>query len=371
MSATESGEESQAKVTPKSKLSKKQAQQESQDSNQKGSGGLQKKRDREHSNSLKESVIYWQGNDEIPMSLQDTKQTLTEVMGLGTSFDVTFRQMSFGGHKTALLCLSGFTNTDVTDDILKRLTYLTSENLSTGVLSSFMNEYVPHIQVEEGNSLSESIEKVLEGLSVLFVEGENKVIIMDTRSYPSRSPAEPSIDRVVRGARDGFTETLLSNISLVRRRVRDPGLKYELFRVGRRTQTDVCVAYIDDIVDKTQVKSVIDKIKSIDIDGIPLADKQLEEAIIGGGWNPYPMVRYSERPDVVASNLLEGRVILFVDTSPIVIVLPTTFLIFVSMQRRIVRLLLWERTCGGSVSSVYLRPCFCCRYGCCLSFIQN
>lgn len=324
-SATESGEESQAKVTPKSKLSKKQAQQESQDSNKKGSSKLQKKRDREHSNSLKESVIYWQGNDEIPMSLQDTKQTLTEVMGLGTSFDVTFRQMSFGGHKTALLCLSGFTNTDVTDDILKRLTYLTSENLSTGVLSSFMNEYVPHIQVEEGNSLSESIEKVLEGLSVLFVEGENKVIIMDTRSYPSRSPAEPSIDRVVRGARDGFTETLLSNISLVRRRVRDPGLKYELFRVGRRTQTDVCVAYIDDIVDKTQVMSVIDKIKSIDIDGIPLADKQLEEAIIGGGWNPYPMVRYSERPDVVASNLLEGRVILFVDTSPIVIVLPTTF----------------------------------------------
>nr|WP_313641685.1 spore germination protein [Paenibacillus sp.] len=319
-------EESQAQGTSKSNLSKKQAQQESQDNtSKKGTSKLQKKRDSEHSNSLKESVIYWQGNDEISTSLQDTKQTLTEVMGLGTSFDVTFRQMSFGGHKTALLCLSGFTNTDVTDDILKRLTYLTSENLSTGVLSSFMNEYVPHIQVEEGNSLSESIEKVLEGLSVLFIEGENKVIIMDTRSYPSRSPAEPSIDRVVRGARDGFTETLLSNISLVRRRVRDPGLKYELFRVGRRTQTDVCVAYIDDIVDKTQVTSIIDKINSIDIDGIPLADKQLEEAIVGGGWNPYPMVRYSERPDVVASNLLEGRVILFVDTSPIVIVLPTTF----------------------------------------------
>jgi stage V sporulation protein AF len=325
-SATESGKESQAQVTPKSKPSKKKAQQELQDSsNQKGVSELQKKRDSERSDSLKQSVIYWQGNDEISLSLQDTKHTLTEVMGLGTSFDVTFREMSFGGHKTALLCLSGFTNTDVADEILKRLTYLTSENLSASVLSSFMNEYVPHIQVEEGNSLSESIEKVLEGLSVLFIEGENKVIIMDTRSYPSRSPDEPSIDRVVRGARDGFTETLLSNISLVRRRIRDPGLKYEIFQVGRRTQTDVCVAYIDDIVDKTQVKSVIDKITNIDIDGIPLADKQLEEAIIGGGWNPYPMVRYSERPDIVASNLLEGRVVIFVDTSPIVIVLPTTF----------------------------------------------
>lgn len=315
---TGTGEGSQAQPKP----SKKQAKQQTQN---KGKNKLQDKRDSEHSNSLKESVIYWQGNDHIPGSLQETKNTLTEVMGLGSSFDVTFREMSFGGHKTALLCLSGFTNEDVTDEILKRLTYLSSENLSAGVLGSFMNEYIPHIQVEEGSVLSECFDKVLKGMSALFIEGENKVILMDTRSYPMRSPDEPSIDRVVRGARDGFTETLLSNISLVRRRIRDPGLKLEMFQVGRRTRTDVCVAYIDDIVDKTQVTSVIDKINSIDIDGIPLADKQLEEAIIGGGWNPYPMVRYSERPDVVASNLLEGRVILFVDTSPIVIVLPTTF----------------------------------------------
>lgn len=312
--------------TESSESTKKETQQMSEGSSgPKGEDKLQQKRDTEYSNSVKESVVYWQGNDQIPTSLQDTKNTLTEVMGLGSSFDVTFREMSFGGHKTALLCLSGLTNEEVTDEILKRLTYLTSENLSSGVLTSFMNEYIPHIQVEEGAVLSECIDKVLKGMSALFIEGENTVILMDTREYPMRSPDEPSIDRVVRGARDGFTETLLSNIALVRRRIRDPGLKYEMLQVGRRTRTDVCVAYIDDIVDKTQVKAVMDKIKSIDIDGIPLADKQLEEAIIGGGWNPYPMVRYSERPDVVASNLLEGRVVLFVDTSPIVIVLPTTF----------------------------------------------
>jgi stage V sporulation protein AF len=319
-------QEAQSQITPKSKPSKKQAQQQSQNStNTEDKSPLQKKRDREHSNSLKESVVYWQGSDHISPSLQETKQTLTEVMGLGTSFDVTFREMSFGGHKTALLCLSGFTDSTVTDEILKRLTYLTSENLSVDVLSSFISEYIPHVQVEEGSALSECIDIVLMGMSALFIEGETRVILMDTRTYPMRNPEEPAIDRVVRGARDGFTETLLSNISLVRRRIRDPGLKYELHQVGRRTQTDVCVAYIDDIVDKTQVKAVTEKIKNIDIDGIPLADKQLEEAIIGGGWNPYPLVRYSERPDVVASHLLEGRVILFVDTSPIVIVLPTTF----------------------------------------------
>jgi len=278
--------------TSKLKPSKKQT---------KGSGGekasdkLQKKRDSERSDSLKESVIYWQGNDRIPNSLEETKKTLTEVMGLGTTFDVVFREMNFGGHKTALLCISGFTNAEIVDDILKRLTFLTPGNLSSDVLASFMREYIPHIQVEEGQVLSESINKVLTGMSVFFIEGESKVIVMDTRTYPMRSPDEPSIDRVVRGSRDGFTETLLSNVALVRRRIRDPGLKYELHQVGRRTRTDVCVAYIDDIVDKTQVQAVTDKIKSIDIDGIPLADKQLEEAIIGGGWNPYPLVRYSER----------------------------------------------------------------------------
>lgn len=162
-------------------------------------------------------------------------------------------------------------------------------------------------------------------MSALFIEGEQTALLMDTRQYPVRSPEEPSLERVVRGSRDGFTETLVTNITLVRRRLRDPGLKLEMVSVGRRTRTDVCIAYIDDIVDKTQVDSIREKIKAVNIDGIPLADKQLEEAIIHKGWNPYPLVRYSERPDVVASHLLEGRVVLFVDTSPSVMILPTTF----------------------------------------------
>ncbi|MCL6602452.1 MAG: spore germination protein [Paenibacillus sp.] len=286
---------------------------------------MQQKRHEERSDSLHESIIYWQGNDDIPSSLEDTKKTLTEVMGLGTTFDIAFREMSFGGRKAALVCVTGFTNDAILDQILKRLTYLTPQDVNSDVLPSFISEYIPHLQVEKGKLLSESINKILKGMSAIFVEGESQVILMDVRSYPMRSPSEPSIERVVRGSRDGFTETLLSNVSLVRRRIRDPGLKYELFSVGRRTRTDICVAYIDDIADKVQVNAVIDKIKAVNIDGIPLADKQLEEAIMGGGWNPYPLVRYSERPDIVASHLLEGRMVIFVDTSPSVMVLPTTF----------------------------------------------
>ncbi|WP_175471483.1 spore germination protein [Fontibacillus panacisegetis] len=283
------------------------------------------KKQSEMSDTVEESVAYWQKSDAISRSLETTKKTLDKVVALGESFDVVFREMTFGGVKTGLFFINGFAKDYIMQEIIKRLTYLTPESLDSGALHSFFDLYIPHIQVEKTEKLSKVINDVLIGMSALFIEGERIAIIMDTRSYPVRSPEEPSLERVVRGSRDGFTETMLTNVSLVRRRLRDPGVKFEVLKVGRRTQTDVCISYIDDIVDKAQVDAVRKKIENIDIDGIPLADKQLEEAIVKKGWNPYPLVRYSERPDVVASHLLEGRVVLFVDTSPSVIILPTTF----------------------------------------------
>ncbi|RCX23201.1 stage V sporulation protein AF [Fontibacillus phaseoli] len=279
----------------------------------------------ERSDSVKESIEYWQKTDKISRSLSTTKRTLEEVVGLGQGFDIVFREMTFGGKRSGLFFINGFAKDTIMQEIIKRLTYLTPDDLSSGALRSFFDLYIPHIQVEKTEHLSSAINNVLVGMSVLFIEGEQTAIIMDTRSYPVRSPEEPSLERVVRGSRDGFTETLLTNVTLVRRRLRDPGVKFEVMKVGRRSQTDVCISYIDDIVDKVLVDSVREKINAVELDGIPLADKQLEEAIVKKGWNPYPLVRYSERPDVVASHLMEGRVVIFVDTSPSVMILPTTF----------------------------------------------
>lgn len=284
----------------------------------------QKKKQNEMSDSIEESVQYWQQNDDISPRMSENKNTLKQVLGLGESFDVDMREMVLGGKHVGLL-LTGFAKDEILLEVLKRLTYLSPDQISEHALKSYFECYIPHIQVERVERMSAVINKVLTGMSAMFVEGDRSVLIMDTRSYPVRSPEEPSLERVVRGSRDGFTETLLTNVTLVRRRIRDPGLKFEIMQVGRRTQTDVCVVYIDDIVDKVQVDSVREKILRIDIDGIPAADKQLEEAIINKGWNPFPLVRYSERPDVTASHLLEGRVVIFVDTSPSVMILPTTF----------------------------------------------
>lgn len=286
---------------------------------------LKEKQQNEMSDSIEESIVYWQGNDAVLPDFDKLKETFKYVMGLGESFDVNFREMTFGGKHTGLLFVTGLTKDSALTEIFERLSYINPKAMTADAAEDFFEYYIPHIQVTKYTKLSKVMLQVMSGMSAFFIEGEEIALVIDTRSYPSRNPEEPSLERVVRGSRDGFTETMLTNVSLVRRRLHDPGFKLELLQVGRRTKTDVCIAYIDDIVDKTQVDSIRKKIKQVDIDGIPLADKQLEEAIVNKGWNPYPMVRYSERPDSVASHLLEGRVVVFVDTSPSVMIMPTTF----------------------------------------------
>ncbi|MUT65540.1 spore germination protein [Paenibacillus sp. NEAU-GSW1] len=264
-------------------------------------------------------------NTGIPSNLDDVLERLRNEVGFGTSFDVVVREMTFGDRRTAMFFMNGLAQSALLTDIIKRLTYLQPDELSGHAFQSFFDLYVPASQVSPETDWNKMLTRVLAGDTAFFIDKESSALIIDAKNFPQRGPEEPSLERVVRGSRDGFTETLMVNISLVRRRVRDPQLRYELMQVGERTQSDVCIAYIDDLVDKELLKSIKDKISLVHLDGLPLADKQLEEATVQRGWNPYPLVRYSERPDVVAAHLLEGAVTVFVDTSPSVMILPTTF----------------------------------------------
>ncbi|GGG57219.1 spore germination protein [Paenibacillus radicis (ex Gao et al. 2016)] len=266
-----------------------------------------------------------QKSSAIPSSLDDVLERLTHDIGYKTSFDIVVREMTFGEHRTAMFFMNGLSQSVLLTDILKRLTYLHPDELSGHAFRSFFDLYVPAAQVTPVDDWNEVLSHVMSGDTAFFIDNESTALVIDAKNFPARGPEEPSLERVVRGSRDGFTETLMVNISLVRRRLRDPQLRYELMKVGERTQSDICIAYIDDLVDKELLKSIKDKISLVDIDGLPLADKQLEEATVKRGWNPYPLVRYSERPDVVAAHLLEGNVSVFVDTSPSVMILPTTF----------------------------------------------
>jgi stage V sporulation protein AF len=260
----------------------------------------------------------------IPTSIDLYLKKLEEA-GYRTSFDIVVREMTLGEKRIALFFMNGLVKDTVLTDVLTRLTYLHPDTISTNALHDFLHLYVPAVQVKPVDEWDDMLLEVMSGASAFYIDGENNALIIDAKAFPARGPEEPSLERVVRGARDGFVETMLVNVSLVRRRLRDPNLRYEIVRIGKRTQTDVCIAYIEDITDPELVEAIRDKIQHVKLDGMPLADKQLEEATVKRGWNPYPLVRYSERPDVVAAHLLEGSVAVFVDTSPSVMLLPTTF----------------------------------------------
>ncbi|MDQ0898263.1 stage V sporulation protein AF [Paenibacillus sp. V4I7] len=263
--------------------------------------------------------------EDIPRSIREVQRVLEERVGLNRSFDLVLREMVFGAKRVGIFYCNGFAKDTVLTDIITRLTYADEETVSHHTLEAFIEKLIPHIQVKSYKKMSEIVGQVLMGGTAFFIEGETAAIAIDVKSYPVRSIAEPDLERVVRGSRDGFVETLLLNVTLVRRRIRDERFKLEIMQIGKRTKTDVCIGYINDIADADLVQAVKDKINNVEIDGLPLAEKQLEEAIVNKGWNPYPMVRYSERPDVVSAHLLEGHVCVFVDTSPSVMILPTTF----------------------------------------------
>ncbi len=261
----------------------------------------------------------------IPEALDEVLTRLENELGYKLSFDVVVREMTFGEKRTALLCLNGLTKDTLLTEVLKRLTYLQADDLSHNAIHSFLDHYVPAAQVSTKDDWNDMLSSVLAGATAMFIDGESQAVIIDAKAFPARGPEEPSLEKVVRGSRDGFVETMLVNVSLVRRRLRDPQLRYEIMQIGERTKTDVCIAYVEDLVDQKLLKSIKDKFSMVKLDGLPLADKQLEEATVKRGWNPFPLVRYSERPDTVASHLLEGYVAVFVDTSPSVMTLPTTY----------------------------------------------
>ncbi len=265
-------------------------------------------------------------NMAISKNYQENIDFLNKKLGAEESFDIVVREIVTGGKKIAIYSVNGMVGRPASNLILEVLMELDKSELVVNTLDKLVKSKIIDLQVSEVESMDEVLYFILSGALAVIVEGRTQSIIIDVRSYPSRQPEEPDIERVTRGSRDGFTETLISNTILIRRRLRDPGLRMKLLKVGSRSKTDVCLAYIDDITNPKMVSYIENELKNIKIDGIPMAEKTVEEFILGSKfWNPFPRVRYTERPDVAAIHLLEGNVIILVDTSPSVIIAPCTF----------------------------------------------
>ncbi|WP_318509355.1 spore germination protein [Bacillus sp. T3] len=261
----------------------------------------------------------------VKKNFEDNISYLRTELGVGKSFDVIHLDLEYAERRMALFLIDGLVKDDLLHLLMKFLAKVEKDQLEPDVLNKLMKTSLPYVEISKEEDMDIVVDTVLAGPSALVIEGVDQIILIDARTYPVRGPQEPDIERVVRGARDGFVETIVFNTALTRRRVRDRTLRMEYMQVGRRSKTDIVVCYIDDIANPDLVKQIKDSISKIDTDGLPMAEKTIEEYISGRHFNPYPVVRYTERPDTAATHLYEGHVIIIVDGSPSVMITPTTF----------------------------------------------
>ncbi|MDF2502193.1 MAG: gerXA [Anaerosporomusa subterranea] len=250
---------------------------------------------------------------------------LKDMLGVGETFDIVFREYLVGRKRAASFSINAMTNDVLVSNILEDITLFKQEDLNINTLKKIFYTHTTHLQAKLLDNFPDAVTSLLSGEILFFIDGEAQILVMDARAYPVRAPSESNVEKVTRGSRDSFVETIVFNTALIRRRLRDPNLRFSIVKVGTRSRADVAVCYIKDITNSRLVDKVKDSLEKIDTDGVPMAEKAIEEYIVPGNrWNPLPRVRYTERPDVAATHLLEGHICLIVDTSPNILILPAT-----------------------------------------------
>ena len=237
------------------------------------------------------------------------------------SFDIIERHLEIAGEDICFFYIDGFTKDSEMQRMMQYL--LTKKEMSTAMK---LVEELPYLEVGLGEGVDGIVTAVLSGQTAVISSAfPCESILVDLRTYPARSTSEPDSDRVMQGSHDGFVETLIMNTALIRRRIRDPRLTMRHFDLGGSSHTDVVLCFLDGVADAKLVKDLTKKLESIKPSSVCLGYRSVTESLIRRGWlNPFPKIRLTERPDTASAQLLEGNVLIITDTSPQVMILPTS-----------------------------------------------
>lgn len=251
-------------------------------------------------------------------------QVLSDALRSEQSFDLVKRELVIANRRATIFFIDGLLKDDITEKILEFFyKNVKDENFKSALY--FSQSAVPYVEVEVSAELKKVCTDVLSGISALIVEGFTEVILLDTRTYPQRSTSEPDNDKVLRGSRDGFVETLINNTALIRRRIRDTNLTVKAYSVGTQSHTDVAVIYMENKADKKLLANLDKRLKAIDVPSLTMNQQSLVEALYKNLWyNPFPKVKHTERPDTTASAILDGNIVILVDNAPSALLLPTS-----------------------------------------------
>ncbi|ALC85894.1 MULTISPECIES: spore germination protein [Bacillaceae] len=253
--------------------------------------------------------------------MSEAEEYLKEKFGVNESYDVGILHTHLYEFPVLLVYINGLVDGLVLTELL---TNVQDNNWHTDLDENrVMEHYFPYHAITEYDSKEKWLAALLSG-QVTFILKNGSVYTIDVRSYPGRQPEEPDNEKVVRGSRDGFTENIVQNTALIRRRIRDTDLRFELHQVSNLGQTDIAITFIKGIANEDNLGQIRDRLKQINHDGFTMTDKALEEWLFKQGFHPLPFVRFTERPDIAAAHLLEGHIVIVVDTSPSVIIVPTT-----------------------------------------------
>ncbi|MDD3238915.1 MAG: spore germination protein [Lachnospira sp.] len=248
---------------------------------------------------------------------------MEQYLRVGVNFDILERKIKIGGKIAGFFFIDGFVQEDAIEKMMTYFFSLKEEDIQD--IDTFLMRGIPYTEVETVKTLGMAVTQFLSGVTIAFIDGFTEAVAIDCRTYPMRSVMEPWKDRVLRGSRDGFVETLVSNAALMRRRIRDPKFSIEMFGVGERSRSDVAVCYIEDKIDAKLLQKIKNQIQAIKVESLTMNMESFAECMLKTKWiNPFPKFKYSERPDTATAAVLDGNIVIMVDNSPAVMIIPTS-----------------------------------------------
>lgn len=261
----------------------------------------------------------------------DNLHIINSLLRVGENFDIIIKHILVGDRKATLYCVDGFVKDVMLEKMLEYFTNLSAKDmLNVPTAKDFVDSYVPYVECSTEISPESFVTLVLTGAVGMIVDGYQSAVIIDSRTYPARSVQEPESDKVLRGSHEGFVETIIFNTALIRRKIRNPDLTMKGIQIGNSSKTDIVISYLDSKVDKKLLKTIIDKLNSIDVDSLTMSHESLKECLVPWQpFNPFPKVRYTERPDAAAACIYDGNIIVLTDGSPTAIILPTGIFDFI------------------------------------------
>lgn len=261
---------------------------------------------------------------EFSKDFEKNKQRIDALLQIDKSFDLLYRVVTIGGKKACFYFIDGFCKDEVMEKILEFLYKIKAEEMPQ-TAHDFLKEKLPYGEIDLVRTENDFLQRVLSGVPVLMIDGYSEMLATDFRTYPARSVDEPEKDKVMRGSRDGFVETVVFNTALIRRRIRSTELIMEMHTVGKSSRTDVVIAYMGNRVEPEMLENIRQRIDAIQIDSLSMNQQSLAECLYQHKWyNPFPKFKFSERPDTTAASILEGSIAILVDNSPSAMILPTS-----------------------------------------------